>query len=121
MIQSFVRQLPVWIEKTSGKQVQALKVGRIIPSPRGVSIYPEDERYAAFEMPLWWSDTVQLEVGDYVVWEPGEPVFSWKPVMFTDYFRPDDGEVIMQREATVTCGGKLIGRGTLTISKKSDS
>lgn len=88
MSNPLVRQLPFWTEKSSGKQVQALKVGRIIPSPRGVQIYPEDERYAAFEMPLYWSETVRLEVGDFVVWEIGEPVFSWKPVEFEAYFRP---------------------------------
>lgn len=86
--QPLVRALPVWTEKASGKQVWALKVGRLIPCPRGVSVYPEDERYAAFEMPLWWSETTRIEVGDYVVWETGEPVFSWKPVEFEAHFRP---------------------------------
>lgn len=92
MSQPLVRQLPVWTEKATGKQVQALKVGRIIPSPRGVSIYPEDERYASFEMPLYWSETVRLEVGDYVVWETDEPVFSWKPAQFEAHYRPAAGE-----------------------------
>lgn len=88
MSQRLVRPLPVWTEKATGKQVWALQVGRIIPCPRGVSVYPKDERYAAFEMPLWWSETTQVAEGDFVVWETGEPVFSWKPAEFEARFRP---------------------------------
>ena len=91
MTQPLVKQLPVWTEKATGKQVHALQVGRIIPCPRGVQIYPKDESYAAFEMPLWWSETTRVAEGDYVVWEVGEPVFSWKPDEFEVYFRPAAG------------------------------
>lgn len=88
MSQQFVRDLPWWTDKTSGNQLQALKVAHLIPSPRGVSIYPEDERFAAIEQPDWWIKAMMLEVGDYIVWEPGEPVCTWKQEAFEARFRP---------------------------------
>lgn len=91
MTAPLVRPLPEYIEKATGNQVWALKVGRLIPCPRGVCVYPEDERYAPFEQPDWWAETTRVQPGDYVVWEPGEPVYTWKPEPFEAHYRPAAG------------------------------
>lgn len=119
MSQPLVKQLPVWTEKATGKQVWALQVGRLIPCPRGVSIYPKDESYAAFEMPTWWSETTRVAEGDYVVWETGEPVFSWKPAEFEAHFRPAaDGKPTIITKGKLFFDGKPLS--TLTADSKTD-
>lgn len=87
MTAPLVRPLPEYIEKAGTKRVLALQVGMIIPSPRGFSVYPADERYAAFELSEDTVAELDLSVGDYLVWTEGEPVQCCGPVEFEAYFR----------------------------------
>lgn len=80
-------ELP-WYVDADGVRVQALRIEHIFDAPRGNQLLMPFEGVAPFEVGAGWAMTVQLAEGDYVVWEPGEPRYTFKPEAFEARFSP---------------------------------
>lgn len=63
----------------SHKLVQALKIGAIIPNPRGVELHFEDERFCPIEVDDAWVNKHAPQPGGYFVVYPGDGYRSWSP------------------------------------------
>lgn len=83
-----IRELPFYTEKATGYRVQALEIMFITGSPRGCLIIPKNQRYAAFEVATGWIEAQDAKDGDFVVWQPGQPVRTMRPDAFDAEYRP---------------------------------